>query len=127
MGIDERLIRAVVERFYRRVRRDAILGPIFERAVADWPEDLQRLTDFWSSLSLMSGRYKGKPFEAHLPLPRLGNEHFAIWLGLFDQTLGELCTPEQALVFRLGARRVAESLSLGLAIRRGELGLPKHQ
>lgn len=123
-GIDERLIRTVVESFYGRVRRDPVLGPIFESAVADWPEHLQKLTDFWSSLTLLSGRYKGNPFEAHLPLPRLGDEHFAVWLRLFDQTLRELCTPEQANVFRVRAGRVAESLNMGLAIRRGEAALP---
>jgi len=119
-GIDETLIRSVVETFYSRVRGDALLGPIFQAAVADWPEHFNKLTDFWSSLTLMSGRYKGNPFEAHLPLPRLGDEHFTTWLRLFDQTLGELCTPEQAEVFRIRAGRVAESLNMGLAIRRGE-------
>ena len=120
VGIDETLIRSVVETFYSRLRRDPLLGPIFEAAVADWPEHFDKLTDFWSSLTLMSGRYKGNPFEAHLPLPRLGDEHFATWLRLFDQTLRDLCTPEQAEVFRIRAGRVAESLNMGLAIRRGE-------
>jgi len=123
VGIDEPLIRSVVETFYGRVRRDKLLGPIFEAAVADWPEHFGKLTNFWSSLTLMSGRYKGNPFEAHLPLPRLGDEHFATWLRLFNQTLCELCTPEQAEVFRLRAGRVAESLNMGLAIRRGEAPL----
>lgn len=120
VGIDEKLIRSVVETFYSRVRCDPLLGPIFEATVADWPEHFDKLTDFWSSLTLMTGRYKGSPFEAHLPLPRLGDEHFATWLRLFDQTLRELCTPEQAEVFRLRAGRVADSLNMGLAIRRGE-------
>ena len=125
--MNESLIRAVVETFYGRVRRDPMLGPIFEAAVADWPEHLRKLTDFWSSLTLMSGRYKGNPFEAHLPLPRLGDEHFATWLRLFDQTLLELCTPQQAEVFRLRAGWVADSFNLGLAIRRGEVALPRRQ
>jgi hemoglobin len=124
VGINESLIRAVVETFYGRVRCDPVLGPIFEAAVTDWPEHLQRLTAFWSSLTLLSGRYKGNPFEAHLLLPRLGDAHFATWLRLFDQTLRELCTPEQAEAFRSRAGRVASSLKLGLAIRRGEAVLP---
>ena len=123
VGIDEALIRSVVETFYGRVRRDPLLGPIFEAAVVDWPEHFDKLTAFWSSLTLMTGRYKGSPFEAHLPLPRLSDEHFATWLRLFDQTLRELCTPAQAEVFRLRAGRVADSLNMGLAIRRGEAPL----
>ncbi|HET6184136.1 MAG TPA: group III truncated hemoglobin [Acetobacteraceae bacterium] len=118
-GIDEALVRRVVTDFYARVRRDPLLGPIFEQAVEDWPAHLDRLTDFWSSLTLMSGRYKGNPFEAHLELPKLEPEHFRTWLGLFDSTVNDLCTKEQAEIFCTRARRVADSLSMGLAIRRG--------
>ncbi len=124
VGIDESLVRLVVETFYTKVRRDPVLGPIFEEAVSDWPDHFDRLSAFWSSLTLMTGRYKGDPFEVHLKLPALGPDHFRIWLGLFDQTLAELCTPAQAEVFRVRAERVAESLNLGLAIRRGEAPLP---
>lgn len=122
-GIDEPLVRRVVDTFYGQVCHDNLLGPVFEAAVADWPEHFDKLADFWSSLTLMTGRYKGSPFEAHLPLPRLGDEHLATWLRLFDQTLRELCTPAQAEAFRLLAGRVAESLNLGLAICRGEVPL----
>lgn len=124
VGIDEALVRSVVETFYGRVRHDPVLGPIFEGAITDWPDHFDRLSAFWSSLTLITGRYKGNPFEAHLKLPALGPDHFRIWLRLFDQTLAELCTPAQAEVFRVRAERVAESLNLGLAIRRGEAPLP---
>ncbi len=124
VGIDEALVRSVVQSFYAKVRRDPLLGPIFNEAVADWPEHIDRLCAFWSSLTLMTGRYKGEPFEVHLKLPPLGPTHFRTWLGLFEETLGELCTPDQAEVFRVRAKRVAESLNLGLAIRRGDAPLP---
>ena len=124
VGIDEALLRTVVETFYAKVRRDPLLGPIFDEAVADWPEHLDRLCAFWSSLTLMTGRYKGDPFGAHLALPLLGPAHFRTWLGLFEETLAELCTPDQAEVFRVRAERVAESLNLGLAMRRGAAPLP---
>jgi hemoglobin len=124
VGINEALVRAVVEAFYAKVRRDPLLGPIFNEAVADWPKHIDRLCAFWSSLTLMTGRYKGEPFEVHLKLPPLGPVHFRTWLGLFEETLGELCTPDQAEVFRIRAERVAESLNLGLAFRRGEATLP---
>lgn len=124
VGIDETLVRAVVGTFYAKVRRDPLLGPIFNEAVADWPEHLDRLCAFWSSLTLMTGRYKGDPFGAHLALPPLDHRHFRTWLGLFEETLDELCTPDQADVFRVRAERVAESLDLGLAMRRGKSVLP---
>jgi len=66
LAISEEALGLVVERFYARVRLDPLLGPIFGAAVHDWPEHLARLTDFWSSVMLTSGRYKGRPLPAHL-------------------------------------------------------------
>ena len=48
-GVSEKMIRAVVVEFYRRARRDAQLGPIFDAHIADWTEHLDRMTDFWSA------------------------------------------------------------------------------
>jgi hemoglobin len=120
-GIDDALIGAVVDAFYARVRADALLGPIFDDAVKDWPSHLQRLRAFWSSVTLMSGAYKGQPLQAHFGLPPLSGAHFQRWLALFEETLAALCTPRQAEVFRLRARRIADSFRFGLASLRGEL------
>ena len=59
---------AVLDAFYEKVRRDPALGPVFARAIADheWPEHLRVIRDFWSSVMLKTGRYKGNPFAAHL-------------------------------------------------------------
>ncbi len=42
VGIDEAMIRDVVHAFYGRIREDALLGPIFGRAIADWDRHLAR-------------------------------------------------------------------------------------
>jgi hypothetical protein len=47
--IDEENLAQLVGLFYGRVRADPDLGPIFNDAVADWPEHLAHLTDFWHS------------------------------------------------------------------------------
>lgn len=57
-SIDETAIDLLVPAFYARVRADALLGPIFESAIDDWPHHLAKLKDFWSSVMLASGRYK---------------------------------------------------------------------
>lgn len=61
--ISEGTIRALVDCFYLRVRRDLTLGPIFADAIAAdaWPAHLQKMYAFWSSVMLTSGRYKGDP------------------------------------------------------------------
>jgi hemoglobin len=109
VGIGEELIRAVVEAFYDRVRTDADLGPIFQK-ILDWPAHLARMCDFWSSVILITGAYKGDVIGQHLPLPGLTERHFGRWIELFEATTRELCTPQQAAVFSLRAERIAEAI-----------------
>ena len=47
-GLDEARIERVVHAFYRRVRADAVLGPIFAAEIADgdWPAHLERMGAF---------------------------------------------------------------------------------
>lgn len=108
-------LRALVDAFYARVRADARLGPIFERHVEDWDEHLERLTNFWHSLMLTSGRYKGNPFTAHKPFSgELDAALFERWLMLWREATNEAFPPELAARFQFKAERVAESLKAGL-------------
>lgn len=119
-GIDEAMIERLVHEFYRRVRTDALLGPIFEAQVADWDAHLAKMCVFWSSVALMSGRYHGQPMTAHLPLP-VDTPHFDRWLALFAETAHDLCPPAAAAHFLERAHRIADSLELGIAARNGQL------
>jgi hemoglobin len=120
-GIDEDLIKTQVHTFYGRVRLDPVLGPIFNDAIHDWDEHLAKLCDFWSSVLLMTGRFKGSPMAAHARRPDIRNEHFALWLDLFARTAREVCPPEAAELFIERSRMIGHSLALGLAVSRGEL------
>lgn len=117
-GIDHAMIEKLVRAFYGHVREDAMIGPIFEEKIADWEPHLQRMFSFWSSLMLMSGSYHGQPMRMHLPLPIEG-AHFDRWLALFEATAREICPPKAADQFIERARRVAESLELGIACAQG--------
>lgn len=119
-GIDDSVIHAMVHGFYARVREDALLGPVFEARIDDWGPHLERMCAFWSSVALMSGRYNGRPMDRHLPLP-IDARHFDRWLELFEATARELCAPSAAQHFIFRARRIAESLELGIASARGVL------
>lgn len=121
VGVTEEMIGEVVDTFYARVRRDEVLGPIFNRVVDDWPEHLAKLKDFWSSVLLMTGRFKGQPMAVHAAIPDIGRAHFERWLSLFGETVTELCPPPAAGLFREKAAMIAESLQLGVAVSRGEL------
>lgn len=119
--ISESMIETLVHSFYARVRRDPVLGPIFNAAIHDWDTHLAKLCAFWSSVTLMSGRYKGTPMQAHAALPDIGPAHFTRWLGLFEQTARDVCPPAAALVFVEKANRIAASLQLGIGLARGDL------
>jgi hemoglobin len=69
---------------------------------------------FWSSVALMSGRYHGQPMPKHVFLP-VDGRHFDRWLALFEATAHDVCPPAAAAHFIERARRIAESIELGVA------------
>lgn len=108
-------LRTLIDAFYERVRADERLGPIFAAHVSDWDAHSERLTDFWSSLMLGSGRYKGNPFAMHQPFAGdLDVALFERWLELWALTTAEQFPEDLAAEFQRKARRVAESLKAGL-------------
>lgn len=115
MEITEDDIALLVPAFYERIRHDDVLGPIFDGAIADWPHHLGILEAFWSSVMRTSGRYKGQPMVAHVRHEAaMTPENFGRWLALWQQTSDALLPPEKAALFQDRARRIAESLQLGV-------------
>jgi hemoglobin len=114
-GIDEAMIDRLVRAFYARVREDTLLGPVFAARISDWEPHLRQMCAFWSSVVLMSGVYHGQPMQKHLPLA-IDARHFDRWLTVFEGTACELCPPRAADCFVERARRIAESLELGLSV-----------
>lgn len=117
-GIDEVMIDALVEQFYGRVRDDGLIGPIFARRIDDWAPHLAQMKLFWSSVALSTGVYQGRPMPRHLPLP-IDARHFDRWLELFTETARAICPPVAAAHFIERAKRIAESLELGVATSQG--------
>jgi hemoglobin len=116
--LTEAQIAELVPAFYARVRRDPLLGPVFAAAVGDWDEHHAKLTAFWSSVMLTSGRYKGSPMQAHLKhRGAIRPEMFARWLQLWGETARERLPAELAEAFVAKAERIAESLGLALWFR----------
>jgi hemoglobin len=121
VGVTEEMIHTLVHAFYAKVRQDPVLGPIFNAAIGDWDEHLEKLVDFWSSVTLMTGRFKGAPMAVHARLPEIGEAHFARWLQLFRETAAEACPPPAAALFVARAEMIGQSLQLGIAASRSEL------
>lgn len=111
---DEQLT-TLVHRFYGKVREDSELGPVFNGAISDWPHHLGKMVDFWSSVMLTTGRYKGNPMMMHLKhIARIRPEMFDRWLELWRETALETLDETSAAMATLKAERIAESLQLGM-------------
>ena len=119
--ISEDGIRRLVDEFYVKVRADPELAPIFNRAIpGDWGQHLATMRDFWSSVMLTSGRYKGNPVATHLRLEGMEPQLFNRWLELFGETCGQLFDDDLAKALHVKAERIAESLKLALFYRPGQ-------
>jgi hemoglobin len=117
--ITENTLQSLVTVFYAKVREDAALGPIFNGGIDDWPEHLQKLQAFWSSVMLGSGRYKGQPMPAHIRhAAQITPETFQRWLALWKEASDALLQPDAAAAIQAKAARIAESLSLGIDFHR---------
>ena len=112
----------MVSGFYAKARRDDLIGPVFNRVVpADhWPQHIQTITDFWSSMLLGTRRYTGRPMPKHLAIPELTDEHFQRWLTLFRETAEELCPEEIAALFVDRAERIGYNFRVRIAQFRGQ-------
>lgn len=120
-AIDHELVNRLVRTFYERIRADATLGPIFNHRIGEeWEPHLVKMVSFWSSITMLTGEYKGQPMLVHLPMKEVKAQDFDVWLGLFRQTAEEVCGPEVAPIFIDKAERIAESLKLGMFFKPAE-------
>lgn len=121
IGIDEDYITVLVDTFYDRIRSHEVLGPIFADAIgSNWEPHLDKMKQFWSSVARNTGQYSGKPVPAHQKLTQVQQQHFAIWLDLFAQTLADTApTPQAANYFMERAERIARSLQMAMFDRPG--------
>ena len=118
--IGEEPLRILVETFYAKVRQDPLIGPVFNTAIDDWPEHLDKLQAFWSSVMLTSGRYKGRPLPEHVKhAGSIRRESFERWLALWREATEEVLPPSAAEAMQEKAARIAESLSLGIEFAKG--------
>ncbi len=81
----------LVQRFYRDVAQDDLLGPMFnDVAKVDWSEHLPKLTAFWCRALFGIPGYSGNPFRAHRDIHEqraFTLAHFQRWLDLFEETM----------------------------------------
>jgi hemoglobin len=113
----------LVTEFYKKVRKDDILGPFFNNVIKDWDAHLQHLTTFWDTSLFMTKKlehkYKGNPLEVHIKVDKENNHsitelHFGIWLNLWFQTVDELFEGEVTENAKRRARKMGTFLYLSI-------------
>ncbi|MCL6296086.1 group III truncated hemoglobin [Jejuia spongiicola] len=107
----------LVSSFYKKVRKDAVLGPFFNDIIEDWDSHLERLTTFWESSLFLKTRYIGDPLEAHVKVDKNNNNsitelHFGLWLNIWFQTIDELFEGDYAENAKRRARKMGTFLYL---------------
>jgi hemoglobin len=119
---DHAAIAQLVDRFYDKVQRDDVLGPVFNPVVHDWEEHKRLLTSFWCSVALRASSYRGNPMAAHQSLP-IKAEHFDHWLTLWRATCAEVLDDAGAAQMIDYAERIGRSLKYGLGLKPAARGL----
>lgn len=105
-------IKKLVDTFYGKVRKDELIGPIFNEVIQDtWPEHLDKMYRFWQTMLLREHTYYGAPVLPHLKLP-VKRKHFERWLALFDETLRDDFIGKTAEEASWRAHKMAEMFQL---------------
>jgi len=108
-------VNRLVVTFYRKVRKDAVLGPIFNKVISDWEGHFELLTDFWETQLFLKRTYHGNPVIAHQEVDdkiqnSVTSEHFGLWLNLWFKTIDELFEGETAWVAKNRAQKMSTML-----------------
>lgn len=111
----------LVSTFYDKIRKDPLLGPIFNKAIAEdeWPAHLEKLTDFWETNLFGIAKFKGNPMEAHRKVDESNNhtiemQHFGVWIQHWFRTIDSLFEGERAEKAKRAARKMATGLFMGM-------------
>lgn len=114
-------IKNLVHSFYNKIRKDDLLGPIFNGSIKEdnWPSHLEKLIDFWESNLFGIAKFRGNPPAAHQNVDQKENysisqEHFGQWLKLWFETIDELFEGEIADKAKARARRMSTGLYLAI-------------
>jgi hemoglobin len=104
-------IELLVDRFYAKVRKDDVIGYIFNDVMAvHWDSHIPRIVNFWEAVLFRRTQFDGNPLQKHLGVDkkeRLDDVHFQRWLKLFHETVDELFTGEIADAAKYRSKNIA--------------------
>lgn len=107
----------IVNTFYKEVRKDEVLGPMFNTTISDWEQHLEKITDFWSNQIFDTRVYKGHPMQAHVEFDKkmhysITPTHFGTWLFYWINTINTYYEGANAELLKDRARKMQTVLYL---------------
>jgi hemoglobin len=119
-------IQLLVDAFYEKVKKDAVIGYIFTDIVkVHWEKHLPVMYSFWENTLFYTGAYEGNPMELHKHLHRLmplTAEHFTQWINLFTQTVDELFEGKNAGLAKQRAISIATVMQIKILAEQPDAG-----
>lgn len=119
----------LVAAFYKKVRAEPTLGPVFAQAIApedgpEWRAHEAKIASFWRNVIGIDRSYSGNPTAAHVSNPRVMPGMFSVWLDLFEETAHEVLSPEKAAPISALARRIGDGMRYAVTNRNQPRGAP---
>ncbi len=115
-------IEDLVNKFYDKVIKDEVIGFFFtEIAQIDLKKHLPKMYNFWESILLGNPVYDGNPMRVHFPLNQvvaLEEQHFDRWLMLWQETLEQNFSGQNAETALLRAQNIARIMSYKMKMAR---------
>lgn len=109
-------IELLVDTFYDKVKKDAVIGFIFtDLAKVNWEKHLPIMYNFFENMLFYTGSYTGNPMELHKKINnylQLTTEHFNQWESLFSNTVDELFEGEKAELAKQRAISISKIMQL---------------
>lgn len=112
----------LVNVFYDKVRKNDILGYIFDEvAKTNWIEHLPVMYSFWGSILLGEKSFSGNPMKKHIELAEITDmtdKEFSEWLRIFYATIDELFEGQTAEEAKARAQNIARLMLVNIDRRR---------
>ncbi len=109
----------LVDTFYDSIKKDMLLGPIFNGMIKDWDVHIKHLTDFWATQLFIEKSFKGNPIEVHRKVDKfakhkINENYFGLWLNYWIATLDEHFEGENTFILKNRARKMASFIHLDI-------------
>ncbi|MBS1773355.1 MAG: group III truncated hemoglobin [Bacteroidetes bacterium] len=115
-------IQLLVNSFYDKVRKDNIIGYIFDSIIGeDWSHHLPIMYQFWDTVLFANAGYTGNPMKKHIDIDNkmpLKEEHYEQWLRLWFETIDELFAGEIAEKAKSRAAAMMQLISMKVQMAR---------